>query len=135
MRPGAIEFTVIFLGPTSLASVFAQPMTPGRTEFERARLSIGSRAALGGVLVTGRVAGPRGGGKADPGRGARREDQQLDGLFDVLVGEPDCGRAGRAAAVVDEDVDSAERLERAVDEGLEVGGVRDVAAHGEGASA
>ena len=34
IRPGAIELTVIFFGPTSRASVFAQPITPGRTMFE-----------------------------------------------------------------------------------------------------
>src|SRR5437899_2876603 len=38
IRPGAIELTVTPSGPTSRASVFAQPITPGRTEFESARL-------------------------------------------------------------------------------------------------
>src|SRR5947208_1076814 len=36
MRPGAIELTVMPLTPTSRASVFAQPTTPGRTAGERA---------------------------------------------------------------------------------------------------
>src|SRR5436853_2593 len=42
MRPGAIEFTVIPSGASSRASVFAQPITPGRTAFDSARPGIGS---------------------------------------------------------------------------------------------
>src|SRR5436190_6911038 len=52
MCPGAIEFTVTPSGPTSRASVFAHPMTPGRTLFESARLSIGSRTELDVMLIT-----------------------------------------------------------------------------------
>src|SRR4029453_19119677 len=51
MRPGAIEFTVTPSGPSSRASVLAQPMTPGRTAFESARLSIGSRTELEVMLM------------------------------------------------------------------------------------
>ena len=42
MRPGAIELTVMPVGPSSRASVFGQPTSPGRMAFESARLSIGS---------------------------------------------------------------------------------------------
>ena len=42
IRPGAIVFTVMPSGPSSRASVFSQPTTPGRTAFESARFAIGS---------------------------------------------------------------------------------------------
>ena len=45
MRPGATQLTVIPSGPSSRESVFAQPMTPGRIVFERARLAVGSLTA------------------------------------------------------------------------------------------
>src|SRR2546423_666295 len=51
MRPGAIVLTVIFFGPSSRAIVFAQPTTPGRTAFESARLSTGSRTELDAMLT------------------------------------------------------------------------------------
>ena len=46
IRPGAIELTVIPCGPSSRESVFAQPITPGRTTLESARLSTGSFTVL-----------------------------------------------------------------------------------------
>ena len=73
--------------------------------------------------------------EAEPGQADRGEQEQLDGVLDLLVGEPDRRRPRRAAAVVDEDVDPAEGRERAVDQSLEVGRVGDVAAHRERAQA
>src|SRR5438105_4707390 len=52
MRPGATQLTVIPFGPSSLASVFAQPVTPGRTMFERARCDVGSRTATEVIAIT-----------------------------------------------------------------------------------
>ena len=43
--------TVIPLPPSSRASVFAQPTTPGRIAFESARLSIGARTELDSMLT------------------------------------------------------------------------------------
>ena len=57
------------------------------------------------------------------------EEQELDRLFDLLVGDAFRNGSRRSAAVVDEDVDAAESLERAVVEALQVGRVRHVAAH------
>src|SRR2546429_6565708 len=51
IRPGAIELTVIFCGPSSRAIVFAQPITPGRIELESARLSAGPRPPLEAMLM------------------------------------------------------------------------------------
>ena len=46
-----MQLTVTPLGPSSRASVFDQPTTPGRTVFDSARLSIGSFTELD-VTVT-----------------------------------------------------------------------------------
>src|SRR5436190_14879157 len=46
MRPGARQFTVTPCGPSSRASDFAYPVTPGRMVFDSARCSVGSFAAL-----------------------------------------------------------------------------------------
>ena len=51
IRPGAIVFTVIPSAPTSRASVFIQPTTPGRIAFESARSSIGERTELDSMLT------------------------------------------------------------------------------------
>ena len=51
IRPMAIVLTVMPSGPSSRASVFAQPITPGLTAFERARFSIGSRTELDSMLM------------------------------------------------------------------------------------
>ena len=63
----------------------------------------------------------------------RREEQQFDRGLDGSRVEVDGRAPRRAAAVVHEDVDAAEGLERALDEALEVARVRQVAADGEGA--
>ena len=81
----AIELTVTPSGPTSRASVFAQPITPGRTELESARLSIGSRTELD-VMFTmrpcplRRTAGGTGWSGGSPrAAGARRRSPRLVG--------------------------------------------------------
>src|SRR5439155_8914359 len=74
-------------------------------------------------------------GKAEPRQADGRDQEQLDRLLDLLVGQTGGGRPRRAAAVVDEDVDAAEGLEGAVNEPLEVGGVGEVAAYSEAADA
>ena len=51
----------------------------------------------------------------------------------VLLVHLERGRSRRAAGVVDDRVDAAERLDRPLDEPLEVAGDGDVAADGEGA--
>ena len=66
--------------------------------------------------------------QAEVGQADRREQQKLDGALHGLVGDLECGPARRAAAVVDEDVDSAERLDRLLDESREVLRVGQVAA-------
>ena len=62
-----------------------------------------------------------------------REEQELDRRLDGVGLEAEGRCAGRAAAVVDEDVDPAEGLERPLHDALEVARIRQVAAHGEGA--
>ena len=52
IRPGAIEFTVTPAGPSSRATVFSQPTSPGRIAFESARLSIGSLTELDVIAIT-----------------------------------------------------------------------------------
>src|SRR4051812_35915596 len=44
IRPGATQFTVTPLGPTSRESVFSQPTSPGRIAFDSARCAVGSFA-------------------------------------------------------------------------------------------
>ncbi len=108
MRPGAMQLTVIPFGPSSRASDFAQPTTPGRTEFESARLSIGSRTVRRRDVddAPGRapleVAEGRGRSGARPRRaGAGRP------LRPASASSSGGGRSRRAARVVHEDVDAA----------------------------
>src|SRR5579862_1052099 len=56
MRPGATQLTVIPRGPTSPASVFSQPVTPGRSAFDSARWGTGSFTAID-VIAMMRPAG------------------------------------------------------------------------------
>ena len=133
--PGAIELTVIPSGPSSRASVLAQPTTPGRTAFESARLSIGSRTELDSILMIAASRALAQVGEAQLRQPDRGDEQELDGGLDLLGGEPDRGPARRAAAVVDEDVDAAEGLDGAGDDALGVARVGDVAADGERADA
>ena len=95
---------------------------------ESARLSIGSRTELDVMLTMRPCPLRRSCGRQRLVEADRREQQELDGALDGLVGELERGRSGRPAAVVDEDVDSAEGLERLLDESLEVLRVREVAA-------
>src|SRR5204862_5354343 len=60
-----------------------------------------------------------------------REQEQLDRILEVLVCDLDRGSGWWATAVVDENVDPAERLDRRVDEPRQRAGVADVAANGE----
>ena len=46
MRPGATQLTVIDSGPSSRASVFAQPVRPGRSAFDSARCGVGSLTVI-----------------------------------------------------------------------------------------
>ena len=133
MRPGAIELTVIFFGPTSRASVLAQPITPGRTAFESASESIGSRTELDSMLITRpRPLRSSCGRQRLVSRIAESSNSSTASSTCSSV-RPIAGVQGRAAAVVDQDVDPAEGLERPVDQPLEIGRIRHVAAHGEGA--
>ena len=78
-------FTVIPSGPSSRASVFDQPTTPGRTAFESARLSIGSRTDEDSIATIAAVAA-----RTRWGRQWRRSrtcevSSSVDGLLDALV--------------------------------------------------
>ncbi len=59
-------------------------------------------------------------GKGKPSQTNRREEQELDGFLDQLVGQFDGRARRRAAAVVHDDVDSAEGLHRGVHQPREV---------------
>ena len=126
MRPGAIELTVIPRGPSSRDSDFAQPMTPGRTAFESARLSVGSFTVLD-VMFTMRPAGLRSRwGRQRPVSRTTETRSRRTAASTCSVCEPDRRRARRTAGVVHEDVDAAEGVDRGSDEPLEVLGDRDV---------
>ena len=120
MRPGAIVLTVTPSGPSSRASVFSQPTTPGRTAFERARFASGSRTDDDSIAtILPRPLSRRWGRQCRDERDVRREEQR-DGLLDRFRREPDRRAGRRAAAVQDEHVDAAERTDRRVHEPLEV---------------
>ena len=70
-------------------------------------------------------------GKGKPSQPNRREEQELDGFPDQLVGQLDGGARRRAAAVVHHDVDSAEGFHRGVHQPREVLEVAYVTADGE----
>ncbi len=70
-------------------------------------------------------------GEAQPREPDRRQKEQLDGFLDERVGQVDTSGPRRSARVVHEHVDPAEGLDRLLDEPLQVGRVRDVAAHAE----
>ena len=131
MRPGAIELTVTPSGPISRASVFAQPITPGRTAFESARLSIGSRTELDVMLITRPWPLRAEVGEAEVRQPTAESSRSSTAFSTSSSVRLDGRRARRAAAVVDEDVDPAERLERRLDESLQVLRVRQVAADGQ----
>ena len=135
IRPGATQFTVTPLGPTSRESVFSQPTSPGRIAFERARCAVGS-FAVSDVIATMRPASlcSRCGRQRRTSRTAGREEE-LERRLEAVVGHVAGLAGGRAARVPDEDVDAAERLECLRDEPLEICDVGDVAAHRERADA
>ena len=70
-------------------------------------------------------------GKGKPSQPNRREEQELDGFLDQLVGQLDGRARRRAAAVVHHDVDSAESLHRGVHQPHEVLEIAYVTADGE----
>ena len=119
-------------GPSSRESVFAHPTTPGRTAFESARLSAGSLTVLG--LDVDHAAG-RASPKvrqAELRQADGGDEEERDGGLERLVVDLERGTARRPAAVVDQDVDAAEGLDRALHEPLAVLRVRDVALDGQG---
>ena len=131
IRPGATQLTVIPFGPSSRASDFAQPVTAGRIVFESESCGTGSFTATevmqtmrpaalcsryGRQSLIRRTAGSRSSSKASSRRSS-------------LISA--AGPGGRPARVPDDDVDAAERLHGEVDEPLEVGDVRHVAADSE----
>ena len=94
MRPGAIVLTVTPSGPSSRASVFSQPTTPGRTAFERARfvegLAHGRRLDRDDPAVPALAeVGKAGADERDVGR-----EQQRHGLLDASAVSPTAGPAG-----------------------------------------
>ena len=121
-------FTVMPSGPSSRASVFAQPITPGRTTFESARFSIGSRTELDSMLMIRPASLLRRWRRQRFVRPHGRDEQQRDRRLERLLGHLEGGAARRAAAVVDEDVDAAEGLDGAPHQPLAVLRVGDVAA-------
>ena len=110
-----MQLTVMPRGPSSRDSVFAQPVTPGRTELLNANCLDGSCAAVR---------------QAERHESNRRCEEELDGFLESLDGHADRRSGRRPAGVPDEDVDAAEGLDRSLDDCLEVAGIRDVAANG-----
>ena len=119
--------TVTPSGPTSRASVFAQPITPGRTEFESARLSIGSRTELDVMLMMRPCPLRRSCGRQ---RFVRRiaDSSRSSTALSTASSVRSTAVPGRSASVVDQDVDPAEGFDRLLDESLEILRVRQVAA-------
>ncbi len=105
MRPGAMQFTVMPFGPSSRASDFAQPTTPGRIEFESARLSIGSRTVRRRDVDDPARRAALEMGEAEAGEAHDRDEQQLDGGLDLrrrrarsrprAAARPSCSRGCR----------------------------------------
>ena len=120
MRPGAIELTVMPSAPTSRARDFAQPTTPGRTAFESARRPIGSRTVLDSMLIDPAAPTRRRWGRQRSVSRIAESSSKVDRRLEPLDRQLERRAARRAAAVVDEDVDAAERLQRLVDEPLQV---------------
>ena len=133
MRPGATQFTVIPFGPSSRASDFAQPTTPGRIDVRERevvdRLANGARRdvddAAGRASLEVR--------KAEARQPDDRDEQELHRGLHLLGVELGGGRTRRAARVVDEDVDASVRVDGRLHEPLEVVGARHVADDGEAA--
>ena len=133
IRPGAIEFTVTPAGPSSRATVFSQPTSPGRIAFESARLSIGSLTELDVIAITRpRPLRSRCGRQSRTSRTA--DSSSSSTASSTASSETSSGaRARRAAAVDHEDVDAAVPLDGCGDEPLQIGRARDVAGDREGA--
>ena len=70
-------------------------------------------------------------GKAELDEPDSRDEEQLDRLLDRLRTETDRSPGRWAAAVPDEDVDASEGLDRALDDGVEITRIGDVAANRE----
>ncbi len=115
------------LGPSSRASDFAHPITPGRIAFERARLSIGSRTVLDVTFTTRPHRALLEVGETQPRQAHDGDEEELRSCLDLLRGELSSLASRRSAGVVDHDVDPAERLHRRADQPLEVAGARNVA--------
>ena len=131
IRPGAIVLTVIPSGPISRASVFSQPTTPGphgvRERQVRDRLLHRRRLDRDDAAAAARPQV----GKAERDEPDMGDEQELDRRHDG-GGVDGRGGTGRwAAAVEDEDVDAAERLDGGRHEPLEIGGLGQVALDGE----
>ena len=131
MRPGAIVFTVIPSAPSSRASVFSQPTTPGRTAFESARFGIGSRTEEDSIATIRPRPLARRWGSAWRTSVDVGGEQERDGLLDDLGRQLGRLAGAWAAAVQDEHVDAAEGAHRHLDEALEVLRDRQVALDGE----
>src|SRR5438067_1496760 len=131
MRPGAIVLTVTPRGPTSRASDFAQPTTPGRTAFESTRLSTGSRTVLDSMQTIRPCPLASRCGRQSPASRTAESSRSSTAPSTAAASRPIAAR--RAAAVHDQDVERAEGLERPVHEALEILRVGEVAADGEGA--
>ena len=130
-RPGAMQLTVMPFGPSSRASVFDQPTTPGRTAFDSARLSTGSFTVLE-VTVTIRPWPDRSrwGRQSAVSRTAETSSScTVASMFSSFISSADV--RGGPPELCDDDVDAAEGFDRPLDEPLEVSGYGDVAADGE----
>ena len=96
-------------GPSSRDSAFAQPTTPGRIAFESIRWGIGSRTDQEVMLTIRPRPLSREVGQRQPGQPHGRVQRQLERLAPrprrVVVE----GAGGRAAGVVDQDVEPAAR--------------------------
>ena len=105
MRPGATQLTVIPSGPSSRASVFANPVTPGRTMFARRRDALEREAdRVGALAVRGDVTNPR-----DLQIAVDRTLEAFGGI-DILVWNSGGPPPGPATAIKPEDLEHAVEL-------------------------
>ena len=133
MRPGATQLTVMPCGPTSRLSVLSQPMSAGRNVFESARCVVGSSAAS---ELTATIRPPallsRCGSACAHERDGGAEEEAVRAVERLGVGvERAAGR--RAAAVPDEDVETAEAVDGGRDGALESSVVGHVPDYGDAA--
>ena len=131
IRPGAIVLTVMPSGPSSRASVFSQPTTPGRTAFESARFAIGSFTDVDSIAtMRPRPLARRWGRQSATSRTCGVE-QELDRRLDGLGVDGRGGAGGGPPPLRTRTSMPPNASTVACDEALEVCGIGQVALDGE----